>query len=192
MALAVLALLTSAPMHPYRMQVVIKQWGKDQVINVGSRATLYKTIDRLVRDGLIRVRETERERLRPERTVYEMTDAGREVSRRWMREMLSAPRREFPEFPAAISLLPLLEPDQAREALETRRAYLEGEVARLDAELAEYRQSLPRVSLVEVEYLRGMAAAELSFVAAVVDDLRSGRLGWSQQELREAMEEERQ
>ncbi|MEU7895939.1 PadR family transcriptional regulator [Nonomuraea sp. NPDC049152] len=191
LALAVLALLTSEPMHPYRMQQVIKQWGKDQVINVGSRATLYKTIDRLVRDGLITVRETERERLRPERTVYALSDTGREVSRGWMREMLSSPKREFPEFPAAVSLLPLLDPDETRAELEKRHAHLAADVARMDEELAAYEaEGLPRVSLVELEYLRAIAATERDWVGSLVEDLRTGRLRWSQQELRELMEEE--
>jgi len=38
LALAVLVLLHEAPMHPYRMQRLIKDRGKDQVINVGQRA----------------------------------------------------------------------------------------------------------------------------------------------------------
>ncbi|MFF5212675.1 PadR family transcriptional regulator [Streptosporangium sp. NPDC000396] len=190
LALAVLALLTSEPMHPYRMQQVIKQWGKDQVINVGSRATLYKTIDRLVREGLIVVHETERERLRPERTVYALSDTGREVSRQWLREMLSSPKREFPEFPAAVSLLPLLDPGEVQAELEKRHAHLTAAVARMDEELAAYTgEGLPRVALVEQEYLRAMTATERDWVGALVDDLRTGRLRWSQQELRERMEE---
>ena len=51
LALAVLALLTEAPMHPYRMQQLIKSRGKDQVINVRQRGSLYQTIEqKLVND----------------------------------------------------------------------------------------------------------------------------------------------
>ena len=46
-ALAVLAFLYERPMHPYRMQQLIKERGKDEVINVRQRASLYQTIDRL-------------------------------------------------------------------------------------------------------------------------------------------------
>ena len=34
LALVVLALLYEAPMHPYRMQQLIKERGKDEVVNV--------------------------------------------------------------------------------------------------------------------------------------------------------------
>ena len=58
LALAVLVLLHESPMHPYRMQRLIKDRGKDQVINVEQRASLYQTISQLLRAGLITNWET--------------------------------------------------------------------------------------------------------------------------------------
>src|ERR671934_2688152 len=80
LALAVLALLYEQPMHPYRMQQLIKERGKDLVVNVGQRSQLYKTIDRLLREEMISVAEVQREAARPERTVYTITDAGRRAT----------------------------------------------------------------------------------------------------------------
>src|SRR4051794_20336196 len=99
--MTVLSLLHMGPLHPYGIQRLIKAWGKDQVVNVGQRANLYKTINRLAEAGLVVVRHTERDQQYPERTVYEITEAGRETCRRWLEEMLSTVRNEFPEFPAA-------------------------------------------------------------------------------------------
>ena len=110
-ALAVLAMLYEAPMHPYKMQRLIKERGKDEVINVEQRASLYQTIQRLDRDGLISAQITIRDNKRPERTVYEITSHGRAIALEWMRQILSTPTSEYPEFPAAISFLPLLSPD---------------------------------------------------------------------------------
>lgn len=110
LALTVLALLHYQPLHPYGVQRLIKQWGKDQVVNVGQRASLYRTIERLRAANLITVQQTERDQLYPERTVYEITHAGRAVAHQWLREMLSTPRQEFPEFPAALSYLLMLTP----------------------------------------------------------------------------------
>ncbi len=83
-------------MHAYRMQQLIKERHKDDVVNVAQRNSVYQTIDRLLRDGLIAVQTTTRDENRPERTVYEPTHAGRDTLREWMRTMLAAPRREFP------------------------------------------------------------------------------------------------
>src|SRR5437868_1105647 len=152
-ALAVLALLYESPMHPYRMQQLIKERGKDEVINVRQRASLYQTIDRLLRVKLIAVRETAREEKRPERTIYELTEQGRETVVSWMREMLSTPAREFPEFPAALAYLPLLTPEDARLQLERRVHALRAELDRIDAGLRSEAQGIPRLFLVEMEYL---------------------------------------
>src|SRR6185369_5486183 len=110
LALAVLGLLEDGPLHPYGIQQLIKQWGKDQVINVGQRSTLYKMISRLCEAGLIAVHGTSRDQLYPERTSYQLTDSGRSAVRQWMAEILTTPRNEFPEFPAALSFLPMLDP----------------------------------------------------------------------------------
>jgi DNA-binding PadR family transcriptional regulator len=120
LALAILSLLDEEPMHPYRMQQFIKQRGKDDVVNVRARASLYQTIERLLKSGLIAVQETARAENRPERTIYRITDAGRETAREWLRAMIATPAREFPEFPAALAHLPLLPPDEVLPLLERR------------------------------------------------------------------------
>jgi DNA-binding PadR family transcriptional regulator len=184
LALAVLALLYEEPMHPYRMQQLIKERGKDRVVNVRQRASLYQTIERLERDGLIVVQSTTRAERRPERTVYALTDVGRETVCAWLRTMLAVPARDFPAFPAAIAHLPLLAPDDARQQLDQRLAALETERARLDAEVQSVAGVLPRLFLLETEYLRAVLTAELEWVRSVADDLRAGRLTWSEEWLR--------
>src|SRR5919107_3637848 len=100
LALLLLALLAEAPMHPYRMLRTIRERGQDQLVNVAQRNSVYQALDRLVRDGLARPTGTTRDGGRPERTVYELTDDGEATLRRWLREMVTTPAREFPEFPA--------------------------------------------------------------------------------------------
>ncbi|MFG2843520.1 PadR family transcriptional regulator [Kitasatospora sp. NPDC048296] len=184
LALTVLALLHYKPLHPYGVQRLIKQWGKDQVVNVGQRASLYRTIERLLAAGLITVRETERDQLYPERTVYEITGTGRETARAWLLEMLSAPKQEFPEFPAALSHVLLLTPEEIVRALEDRLARVRATLAQLEADLAQgARIGLPRITLLETEYLRATTRAEADWLDAVLDDLRAGRLAWSTEQL---------
>jgi DNA-binding PadR family transcriptional regulator len=183
LALAVLSLLVVGPLHPYGMQRLIKLWGKDQVVNVGQRANLYKTIRRLREAGLISVRQTERDQLYPERTVYELTEDGRREMLQWLSDMLSAPRNEFPQFPAALSFAMLLVPAQALAVLERRAAVLRESLTRLEHDLEAFSATLPRVTLLDDEYLRAVTAAELAWVSGVIDDLRTGALTWSEEEL---------
>lgn len=178
-ALAALAMLYEAPMHPYRMQRLIKERGKDEVINVSQRASLYQTIGRLEREGLIASQPVTRDENRPERTVYEITAAGRATALEWMRQVLSKPAREFPEFPAAISFLALLTPADALHQLELRIQSIEAEIERIDNALKQ-AVVVPRLFLLEMEFLRATEVTELSWVKCVVEDLRSERLIWSE------------
>ncbi len=184
LALTVLALLHYQPLHPYGIQRLIKQWGKDQVVNVEQRTSLYRTIERLLTAGLIAVRETERDPRYPERTVYELTDAGRLTARRWLEEMLAEPRQEYPEFPAALSHVLMLEPAELAEVLDRRAQRLAEMLAALDANAAaEAGRGLLRIAMLETEYQRAVLAAEARWVAQVVGELRSGELTWSSEEL---------
>ena len=176
LALAVLALLAEAPMHPYRMQQLIRQRGKDTVVNVGQRTSLYKTIERLAAAGLVAVREIGRDQNYPERTVYGLTDDGADVLRGWMRDALATPQREFPEFPAVLSFIALLAPDDVRAHLSDRLARLRFEIDALEAGLAT--APVDRLFLVEDEFRLVVRRAELEWVERLIADLDSGGLRW--------------
>jgi DNA-binding PadR family transcriptional regulator len=186
LALVLLALLAEAPMHPYRMQQLIHQRGKDKLVNVAQRYSVYQLIERLRRDGLITVSATGRAERRPERTVYAITPAGRRTLDRWLATILSQPPREFPDFPAALSFVTLLQPQAAAGLLEARTQALTDRLAALDADADIARASqVSRVFLIEDEYQRAMLQAELDWVRALLDDLRAHRLDWNDAWLRE-------
>ncbi|GAA0631856.1 PadR family transcriptional regulator [Kutzneria viridogrisea] len=194
LALAVLSLLAETEqqgetaMHPYRMQQLIKARGKDQVVNVGQRASLYRTIDRLRRSGLIGVHEVSREGARPERTTYSLTQQGRVTWRQWMLDALATPTRDFPEFPAAIAFIPMLSPHEVLSQLEKRRGSLETELARIDKELGA-EDDLPRLFMLEMEFLRATTDVELTWVTSIIEDLRAGVITWTEEQLRSFAEQ---
>jgi len=183
-ALAVLTLLLEKAMHPYEMQRLIKERGKDQVINVQQRASLYQTIAQLQRAGLIAFHKTAHQEGLPDKTIYKITQQGHETAVAWLREMLAAPAQTFPEFPAALSFLPLLRPEDALQQLQSRAAALSKRVAEIDAEMAELKPKLDRLFLLESEYLRTTTQAELTWVQAVITDLKRGKLTWTEDWMR--------
>lgn len=174
-------------MHPYRMQQLIKERGKDKIINVERRASLYQTINQLAKAGLIEEQKTIREENRPDRTLYELTDNGHQTIREWLREALATPAQEFPEFPAAVSIIALLTPEEALQQLEMRATALGDRLADIGDALQRGGQFLPRLFLLEDEYLRVVLEAERSWVRNLIDDLRQGRLTWNEEWLQRFM-----
>ncbi|MFF5293566.1 PadR family transcriptional regulator [Paractinoplanes globisporus] len=185
LGLVLLALLIEAPMHPYRMQQVIKERGQDQLVNVAQRNSVYQALDRLVRDGLVRPASVTREAGRPERTVYEITEAGAETMHRWLTEMLPAPAREFPEFPAALAFLPVLAPALVRDLLVVR---IEAQEERLAGIHEQAPPGLPRLFLVEDEFRAAMLTAEIAWLRSLVADLENGTLTWDREMIEKTLE----
>jgi len=187
LALAVLALVFERPMHPYEMAATLKHRRKHESIKL-RYGTLYTVIDLLTARGLIRPKETSRGGKRPERTVYALTPTGRDLLRDWMRDLLAQPAKEFPQFEAALCLLPVLPPDDAVALLRERERKLRDTIAQLEAELdqlgektlaevAEPDQELPApllgqkfppIFVVESQYRLALLKAERHFVDEMV------------------------
>ena len=119
LALAVLALLFERPMHPYEMGVLLRQRHKEESIKF-RYGSLYTVIEYLLQREFIVARETARDGRRPERTVYELTAAGREELRAWMADLIAQPVKEYPQFEAALCLMPVLPPDEVLALLRRR------------------------------------------------------------------------
>jgi DNA-binding PadR family transcriptional regulator len=174
LALAVLALLFERPMHPYEMGVILKQRHKEESIKL-RYGSLYTVIDLLLKRGLIVAKEIARDGRRPERTVYDITAAGRDELRTWMVDLVGEPVKEYPRFEAALCLLPVLLPDEALALLRQRLKLIEQNVAVLARQMEEVsRQKLPPLFLVETEYRLALIEAEQHFVAGLIGRIETG------------------
>jgi DNA-binding PadR family transcriptional regulator len=167
LALAVLVLLFERPMHPYEMAATLKirNRGKSIKLRYGS---LYTVIAGLEEQGLIAVRETVREGRRPERTVYELTPSGAERMRSWLRELLGTPVKEYPQFEAALSLLPAVPPDEAVALLEGRGLRLAEIAEELRATVEAVTKLVEPLFLVEIDYRLALIEAERQFIEGFV------------------------
>jgi DNA-binding PadR family transcriptional regulator len=178
LALAVLELLHERPMHPYEMHQTIRDRFTDQVVKVRA-GSLYHAVERLHRGGLIAPVETGRAGRRPERTIYAITDTGRDEFRLNLRHLVRQPAEEFPVFAAAVQMLHKLDCDEALELLDRRALAREAEIAGLDQVLTGLaKEGMPRINLIEVEYTVAMARAELTWIRNLTDDVRGGALRW--------------
>ena len=185
-SLTALAMLREGPMHPYEIQRLIRERHKEFV--TGLPRSLYHAMERLHRVGWIEPVETTREGRRPERTVYEITEDGATELHWWLGRLLSTPDHDQQLFYAALSFLPLLSGTTAAHALSMRAAALHGEIARVRASLQALEGKLPRVVLLEEEYLCIAREAELRWVRDLIAAIETGEVCWD----RDALAQERQ
>jgi DNA-binding PadR family transcriptional regulator len=189
LALAVLALLFERPMHPYEMGVLLKQRHKEDSIKL-RYGSLYTVIELLLAREFIAAKETARDGKRPERTIYEITPAGRDELHDWMAYLVAEPVKEFPQFEAALCLLPVLPPDEALALLRQRLKRIEQATAGLAGHIAGISaQNFPGLFLVETEYRLALLKAEQAFVAELISRIENG---WGPLDLWRGIHEDRE
>ncbi|GLW09647.1 PadR family transcriptional regulator [Microtetraspora sp. NBRC 13810] len=172
LALAVLAELMVEPMHPYEIGRRLKAHGSDRNIKY-NRSSLYMVAEQLTKAGFIAMRETVRDTLRPERTVYALTDEGRRELHDWLCELVAQPRSEYPQFGLALSLLSVLAPAEAVELLTERLARITASAGRIRETMQSARaEGVLWVFLIDDEYELALLEAERHLVAGLVESLK--------------------
>ncbi|MGI5236543.1 PadR family transcriptional regulator [Dactylosporangium sp. CA-139066] len=128
---AVLSLLSHGPSYGYELKgafeaAVGPQWGP---LNIGH---LYQILDRLSRDGMVSS-QRHAQAVKPDRVMYEITDAGHAELRRWLDE--ASPRSggfrdDF--FLKVTAAARSGDADTVRTVLSQQRTYLMRELRNLD------------------------------------------------------------
>jgi DNA-binding PadR family transcriptional regulator len=173
LALSLLTLLTQRPMYPYEMASMLRERGKDNSIKV-NWGSFYTVVQNLEKYGFIEAVEVAREGRQPERTTYQITEAGRAELMDWLRELLSVPEREHTSFEAALGESAVLPPDELIDLLQQRLAALEEANGRLQAALATLATQLPRLFLIESEYYLAQRRAEEEWVRGLLKEFTGG------------------
>ena len=185
LALAVMNLLMERPMHPYEMKLKMKERGHDQVIRLKG-GSIYDTVERLEEGGFITSQAPSREGRRPERTVYTITEIGREEITAWLRELIAQPVNDYPQFAAALAFLAVLDKEEVIRLLQVRATMLETRITGNEKGLENWMKTMgiPRLFLIEAEYGVVMNRAELEWVRRLIQDIQDGKLWITHEEMK--------
>ena len=173
LALSLLTLLTERPMYPYEMAATLRERGKDQAIKI-NWGSLYTVVQNMEKYGFIEAVEVVREGRQPERTTYQITDAGRAELKDWLRELLSVPEREYTRFEAALADSAVLPPDEIVGLLQQRLDALEAAIAGHQAQINALANQIPRLFLIESEYHLALRRAEAEWVRGLLKEFTDG------------------
>ncbi|MFJ4998346.1 PadR family transcriptional regulator [Microbacterium sp. NPDC088619] len=177
MAVMILALLREGDMHPYEMVRLMRSRRDERLLTI-TNGTLYHTVGRLRRAGLLDEVGSDREGNRPERTTYSLTDAGRDALITWLRRELSIIDRPA-EFRVALAEAHNLESADVIEALRLRREALdEGHGSHRDGLVEARRTGVPEQVLVEFERQEVLLDAELRWIDSLIDRLEAEEFPW--------------
>lgn len=183
LALAVMALLSERPMHPYEIAQTLRQRGKENSVKINF-GSLYTVVQNLEKHGYVEVADVQRKGNRPERTLYGLTGAGHEEMLDWMADLVAVPAREYPLFETALSLIAVLPPDEVVVLLEERVRRLDTQHAAVSGILTQLGRRLPRLFVVETEYQLHMMAAQADWIRGLLREIADGSLtgldGWRQ------------
>lgn len=181
LALAVLSYLSQRPMHPYELGRTLRDHGDHRSIKF-NHGSLYMVFDQLEQAGFVAQQGTTRAGQRPERTVYAITDSGRQEMRDWLRDLVEEPRHEYPHFVAALSLIAALPPDEVVGLLRERARRLaeqRHETRRLVADTLA--AGVHPLFLVEEDYRLALLHAEAAFIDDFIERITHPQTGWAAQ-----------
>lgn len=177
MGVMVLALLREGDMHPYEMVRLMRSRRDERLLTI-TNGTLYHTVARLQREGLIDEVGIDRDGNRPERTTYTLTDAGTEVLIDWLRRELASVEHPA-EFRIALAEAHNLERPDAIECLRARRIDLAAaHIEHRDGLVEARRRGAPEQVLVEFERQEVLLEAELRWLDSLLDRLDAEAFPW--------------
>ncbi|MFT3797792.1 helix-turn-helix transcriptional regulator [Microbacterium sp.] len=177
LSVMVLALLREDDMHPYEMIRLMRERHDDRIVPL-TNGTVYHTVARLQRCGLIAEVGTDREGNRPERTTYALTDAGRTSLPDWVRRELA--RLDHPtEFRVALAAAHDLDRAEVIALLTARAEALD---ASRELHRAGHAKALakgvPEQYIIEVERQALLLDADLTWVRGMIERLADPDFSW--------------
>lgn len=183
-AVMILATLREADMHTYELVRLLKERRDDRLVPL-QKGTIYHTVARLERDGLLAEVGVDRDGNRPERTTYTLRDAGHRAVEEWVRAELPQIDRAT-EFRVALSEAHNLDRDEVIDLLDQRRALLVASVDEHSAglDLAAERET-PEQFLVELQRQSALLDAELAWQDSLRARLADRSLPWGVAEIPE-------
>src|SRR6478735_3252285 len=173
----VLAMLGEGDMHPYEIIRLMRIRRDDRLVAI-TNGTMYHTVGRLEKAGLLAEVGVDREGNRPERTTYTVTDAGSSAVTEWVRRELA--RVDHPaEFRIALAEAHNLERDEVIALLHLHRDARATEQALVAAGLQGARsKGVPAQYLLELEREESLQAADLEWLDHLIQRLEGDEIPW--------------
>ncbi len=181
--LVILGFLRGRPLYGYEIKNMIERIMGDWTnIAFGS---IYFALRKLTEEGYIEKLGTEQEGSRPSRTVYQITNTGRDEFLRLLRQVWGDVERQYFAFDVGLSFMSALPIEEVKEHLRERVKRLEHTVQHVESHRAEQLadEHVPsRLTAVVFEHHLLHFHAELDWTRNLLKKVEQGiydaELGW--------------
>ncbi|MFD0695075.1 PadR family transcriptional regulator [Paenibacillus sp. GCM10027628] len=175
MKLVILGLLMEANRHPYEIRQIMKERGMHNYMKLQD-GSLYYAMDQLKKDGHVEALEVVRESNRPEKTIYQVTDAGRKKFQEMLLEQLHEEIKFYHPLYVALPFTVHGDQDKIAEILEHKIMAQKIIMQRAKSLYEEHIPTVPRVVLHMMAGWYKRAFMELKWLEELQKDAQAGKL----------------
>lgn len=172
--LVILGLLRQRPLYGYEIKQVIEDHMGDWTsIAFGS---IYFALDKLADDGLIEKTSVEQEGKRPSRSVYQITDAGRDEFMRLLRENFQQIERQYFSIDICLFFVESLPIGEVKKYLHIRQTALQHALDHIQNHRTEQLALpyVPRLAAAIFDHTVIHTQAELTWVTDLLGKIERG------------------
>lgn len=173
--LIILGLLMGGEKHTYEMQQIMKLRKIDKFICF-YRGSLYYAVEQLREEGFIEVSQIIKEEKRPDKTVYRITDAGKEEFQHLLIEQMGKEEQYYDPLYAALMFARYGDNQRIAEVIKQKIKYVEKKIETIET-AAEINPKASRA----VQYIfKGMieiAKTDKKWLQELYEETLANRLG---------------
>jgi DNA-binding PadR family transcriptional regulator len=160
--LVVLGLLNEKPRYGYEIKTIIDHV-MSHIIDVSS-GSLYYTLKKLKEQELVEESAIEKVGRRPERSVYRITDKGKELLERDLPQVIFPHARPFFPIDLALYFFQFLDTKATSRRVKMRQAYLHKVLGYLEETEQKYAKAAPASHLFIIQHHKHFNQMEAGFL----------------------------
>jgi len=172
--LVILGLLRERPLYGYEIKQIIEEHMSDWTsIAFGS---IYFALEKLAEEKFVSKVEIEQAGRRPSRSVYEITQTGREKFSRLLREAWQQVERQYFSIDICLFFLDSLPLEEVKRYLQMRQASLQATLEHIYTHRDEQLSlpEVPRLAAAIFDHTLAHTQAELDWISNLLNKLESG------------------
>jgi len=161
--LALLSLLAEKPMHAYEIEQVIEERGMREWTSIGF-SSIYYLLNKMHTSGWLKREELQSDAGGPNKQVFYLSDAGKNIWRESVIDVLSLPHPGENPFLIGLSILPLLEKKEIQDGFQMHLIQLQKTAESLRKKLANYGKHIPRHVVAMFDYSQKQINASITWI----------------------------